>query len=218
MRTLAARIYPIPLKLTDIQNLEKALVNCSLDKLGGLSQENTVKGKVLVVNEALLNSCTEVTKLLNESKGIKSKFKYEIVSDDDVAFKMISNNASMVLRQLDNIRALKKKFICLNDNIVHSKNATIVRALLIDFYESLFPIPSQFELPKNFRNTFLYTEDLTKWKDEQQMARERNCIFIGLIFICILIVMYCHKILRLVFDPFRHLLSNTKSEARLHTI
>lgn len=35
--------------------------------------------------------------------------------------------------------------------------------LLIDFYESLFPLPSQFELAPNYRNRFLYTSDLKQW-------------------------------------------------------
>ena len=95
-----------------------------------------------LVTESLLNACTGVTKLLNESKGTAKKYKHETVGDEDIWFKMITNNASVVLKQLDSVRAHRKKFICLNDNIDHSQNASLVRALLVDFYESFFPIPN----------------------------------------------------------------------------
>ena len=37
------------------------------------------------------------------------------------------------------------------------------KLILLDFYESLFPIPSQFELPPEYRNRFLNVDDLNKW-------------------------------------------------------
>lgn len=65
---------------------------------------------------------------------------------------------------LDEIRKQKKKFICLNDNINHSKEgAELAKLILVDFYESLFPIPSQFEIPRQFRNRFLHVDELREW-------------------------------------------------------
>lgn len=65
---------------------------------------------------------------------------------------------------LDEIRKEKKKFICLNDNIDHSKDgADLSKLILVDFYESLFPLPSQFEIPGQFRNRFLYLHQLKEW-------------------------------------------------------
>lgn len=65
---------------------------------------------------------------------------------------------------LDEIRKEKKKFICLNDNIDHSKEgAELAKLILVDFYESLFPLPSQFEIPGQFRNRFLHLHDLKEW-------------------------------------------------------
>ena len=92
------------------------------------------------------------------------------------------------MAELDTIRKEQKKFICLNDNINHEKEgADLVRdreseklifywcssyiiisqakLILLDFYESLFPIPSQFELPPEYRNRFLHVDDLNKWLD-----------------------------------------------------
>ena len=65
---------------------------------------------------------------------------------------------------LDEIRKEKKKFICLNDNIDHSKEgAELSKIILIDFYESLFPLPSQFEIPGQYRNRFLHLRELKEW-------------------------------------------------------
>ena len=106
---------------------------------------------------------------LNNTKKKESKYKHEIVGEDDIAFKMIKNNATRVLKQLDEIRKNKKKFICLNDNIEHDKvNASVVKGILVDFYESLFPTPSQFELPNNLKNRFLYVDELKLWKSEER--------------------------------------------------
>lgn len=68
------------------------------------------------------------------------------------------------MTKLDEVRKDQRKFICLNDNMDHSKEDTKLSQLLLqDFYESLFPLPSQFELPSNLRNRFLYVEDLNEW-------------------------------------------------------
>lgn len=57
-----------------------------------------------------------------------------------------------------------RKFVCLNDNIDHGhKDAATVKAVLRDFYESMFPLPSQFELPREYRNRFLHMDELQEW-------------------------------------------------------
>lgn len=38
-----------------------------------------------------------------------------------------------------------------------------MKAVLRDFYESMFPIPSQFELPREYRNRFLHMHELQEW-------------------------------------------------------
>ncbi len=81
-----------------------------------------------------------------------------------VIFNMISENSSTVMAQLDHIRKERKKFICLNDNINHYKEgADLAKLILVDFYETLFPIISQFELPPQYQNRFLHTTELREW-------------------------------------------------------
>ena len=71
---------------------------------------------------------------------------------------------SQILSKLDEVRKDQRKFICLNDNMDHSTDESrTAQMLLRDFYESLFPIPSQFELAPNYRNRFLYTSELKEW-------------------------------------------------------
>ena len=81
-----------------------------------------------------------------------------------VIFQMVGTNGSTVMNQLDHIRKERKKFICLNDNIDHSKQgADLTKLILVDFYETVFPIPSQFELPPQYQNRFLHTKELREW-------------------------------------------------------
>lgn len=112
--------------------------------------------------------------------------RFEIMGEEEIAFKMVRTNVSHVVGQLDDIRknprwdeksfsflaffcpkasfCMTRKFICLNDNIDHShKDAATVKAVLRDFYESMFPLASQFELPREYRNRFLHMEELQEW-------------------------------------------------------
>ena len=46
----------------------------------------------------------------------------------------------------------------------HSKDeAKTVKAVLLDFYESILPTPSDFELAREYRNRFLHTDELREW-------------------------------------------------------
>ena len=124
------------------------------------------------VSLEFLQQCDPLLKMLNDSYKGTAKYKYETVGDEDVAFHMIRDNATAVLRQLDNIRGKKKKFVCLNDNIDHSqKDAELIKALLVDFYESLFPIPSQFELPQGYMNRFLHVSELEEFMKERDIVK-----------------------------------------------
>ena len=78
----------------------------------------------------------------------KKKYKFEIMPMDEVAFHMIHDNATVVRRVLDGIRARKAKFVCLNDdmNTSHVPDDDLLLALR-NFYTAYFPEPSVFEIP-----------------------------------------------------------------------
>lgn len=50
-----------------------------------------------------------------------------------------------------------------------------MKAVLRDFYESMFPIPSQFELPREYRNRFLHMHELQEWYVTQILFELFQC-------------------------------------------
>jgi hypothetical protein len=57
------------------------------------------------------------------------------------------------IRALDAIRANRNKFICLNDNL--GDNDYFMHDFLAQFYQSMLPHPSPFELPPGESNFYL---------------------------------------------------------------
>ncbi|XP_056430538.1 N-acetylglucosamine-1-phosphotransferase subunits alpha/beta [Hyla sarda] len=173
IRTLATRIHQLPLSLQDLTGLEHMLINCSktlqlnstLDSVAPATQESYYDPNLPPVTKHLVTNCKPVIDLIRKAYKDKNKYRFEIMGEEDIAFKMIRTNVSHVVGQLDDIRKNPRKFICLNDNINHNhKDAQTVKAVLRDFYESMFPIPSQFELPKEYRNRFLHVHELQEWR------------------------------------------------------
>ncbi|XP_063783880.1 N-acetylglucosamine-1-phosphotransferase subunits alpha/beta isoform X2 [Pseudophryne corroboree] len=173
IRTLATRIHQLPLSLQDLTGLEHLLINCSKslqlnsteDSFASTTQESYYDPNLPPVTKQLAINCKPVTDLIRKAYKDKNKYRFEIMGEEDIAFKMIRTNVSHVVGQLDDIRKNPRKFICLNDNINHiHKDAQTVKAVLRDFYESMFPIPSQFELPREYRNRFLHMHELQEWR------------------------------------------------------
>nr|7S6N_A Chain A, N-acetylglucosamine-1-phosphotransferase (GNPT) alpha (GNPTAB) catalytic domain,N-acetylglucosamine-1-phosphotransferase subunit beta [Danio rerio]7S6N_B Chain B, N-acetylglucosamine-1-phosphotransferase (GNPT) alpha (GNPTAB) catalytic domain,N-acetylglucosamine-1-phosphotransferase subunit beta [Danio rerio]7SJ2_A Chain A, N-acetylglucosamine-1-phosphotransferase subunit alpha,N-acetylglucosamine-1-phosphotransferase (GNPT) alpha (GNPTAB) catalytic domain,N-acetylglucosamine-1-phosph len=173
IRTLATRIHELPLSLQDLTSLEQMLINCSkslpsnLTHLHAVSptQEAYYDPSMPPVTKGLVIHCKPITERIHKAFKDQNKYKFEIMGEEEIAFKMIRTNVSHVVGQLDDIRKNPRKFICLNDNIDHiHKDAGTVKAVLRDFYESMFPLPSQFELPREYRNRFLHMTELQEWR------------------------------------------------------
>lgn len=49
------------------------------------------------------------------------------------------------------------------------KENEIVKAVVQDFYLSLYPKRSKFELSSQYRNRFLHVDDLKRWKEERDI-------------------------------------------------
>lgn len=173
IRTLATRIHDLPLSLQDLTGLEHMLINCSkmlptnITQLSNIppTQEAYYDPNLPPVTKSLVTNCKPVTDKIHKAYKDKNKYRFEIMGEEEIAFKMIRTNVSHVVGQLDDIRKNPRKFVCLNDNIDHNhKDAQTVKAVLRDFYESMFPIPSQFELPREYRNRFLHMHELREWR------------------------------------------------------
>jgi hypothetical protein len=107
--------------------------------------------------------------------------RFELMTENEVAFKMIRNNLTSVRRDLDSLRRRRHKFICLNDNIDHTLpdadkvrrhqcgrparrlltgRVAQIKLALHELYEWYFPLPSSFELPPGQENAHLYIDEL----------------------------------------------------------
>ncbi|XP_041636939.1 N-acetylglucosamine-1-phosphotransferase subunits alpha/beta isoform X2 [Cheilinus undulatus] len=191
IRTLATRIHELPLSLQDLTGLEQMLINCSKSLPTNLTQLHLVSPtqeayydpSMPPVTKGLILHCKPITERIHKAFRDQNKYKFEIMGEEEIAFKMVRTNVSHVVGQLDDIRKNPRKFICLNDNIDHShKDAATVKAVLRDFYESMFPLPSQFELPREYRNRFLHMEELQEWRVYRDKLKFwTHCVLVTLV-------------------------------------
>uniref|UniRef100_A0A5F8H438 N-acetylglucosamine-1-phosphotransferase subunits alpha/beta n=1 Tax=Monodelphis domestica TaxID=13616 RepID=A0A5F8H438_MONDO len=203
IRTLATRIHDLPLSLQDLTGLEHMLINCSKMLPTNVTQINNIpptqeayydpnlvsrtylyhRRNLPPVTKSLVTNCKPVTDRIHKAYKDKNKYRFEIMGEEEIAFKMIRTNVSHVVGQLDDIRKNPRKFVCLNDNIDHNhKDAQTVKAVLRDFYESMFPQPSQFELPREYRNRFLHMHELQEWRAYRDKLKFwTHCVLVTLI-------------------------------------
>ncbi|XP_065807163.1 N-acetylglucosamine-1-phosphotransferase subunits alpha/beta [Labrus bergylta] len=191
IRTLATRINDLPLSLQDLTGLEQMLINCSKSLPTNLTQLHLVNPtqeayydpSMPPVTKGLILHCKPITERIHKAFKDQNKYKFEIMGEEEIAFKMVRTNVSHVVGQLDDIRKNPRKFICLNDNIDHShKDAATVKAVLRDFYESMFPLPSQFELPREYRNRFLHMDELQEWRVYRDKLKFwTHCVLVTLV-------------------------------------
>uniref|UniRef100_A0A8C2ZX41 N-acetylglucosamine-1-phosphotransferase subunits alpha/beta n=1 Tax=Cyclopterus lumpus TaxID=8103 RepID=A0A8C2ZX41_CYCLU len=191
IRTLATRIHELPLSLQDLTGLEQMLINCSKTLPANLTQLHLVNPtqeayydpSMPPVTKGLVLYCKPITERIQKAFRDQNKYKFEIMGEEEIAFKMVRTNVSHVVGQLDDIRKNPRKFVCLNDNIDHShKDAATVKAVLRDFYESMFPLPSQFELPREYRNRFLHMEELQEWRVYRDKLKFwTHCVLVTLV-------------------------------------
>ncbi|RZF40440.1 hypothetical protein LSTR_LSTR013902 [Laodelphax striatellus] len=189
IRTILTRIFPIPLQRNSIVWFEQALLNCA-NKQTTIPQPITPMyerylGSVLpLIPKSLVVNCKEISHVLRMKFDSKKRFQHVVMQHQEtVGFYMVGSNLSELLLSLDSIRGKPKKFICLNDNMDPNRveDNEIVKAALIDFYHSLFPKPSQFELPAEYVNRFLYYDDYLAWKRHHNFIS--HCITIAVVLI-----------------------------------
>ena len=66
------------------------------------------------------------------------------------------------------------------------KDNVIIQAHLMDFYESMFPVPSQFELPPYYRNKYLHLNEFLKyWKMRKLLSTGFYLVLIIMVLIVI---------------------------------
>uniref|UniRef100_A0A3Q2YX68 EF-hand domain-containing protein n=1 Tax=Hippocampus comes TaxID=109280 RepID=A0A3Q2YX68_HIPCM len=163
IEALAVKIYQQPLEPEDLTSLENQLINCSKSLPNDVrelepSQEVYRDQKMSQVTKKLIMNCKPIIDRIRST--FPDQKKYQIMGEDQVHFKMLHNNLAEADRIFDDIRKRPRKFICINDDLDHTQSrAQEVKKKLAIFYQSMFPRPSQFELPKGTSNKFLHMDD-----------------------------------------------------------
>nr|XP_061809459.1 N-acetylglucosamine-1-phosphotransferase subunits alpha/beta-like [Nerophis lumbriciformis] len=189
IQALATRIFKQPLKPQDLTTLENQLVDCSKmlpNKARPANQKILMVSSSPKITKSLFMNCKPVTDRIRSLFSNQKKYKYEITGSDEVHFKMIHNNVAEATRQFNDIKARPKKFVCINDDIDHSQsNAGNMKAKMAEFYKSMFPQPSQFELPQKMFGKFLHMDEYVRhqnWQAHQNKLRfYKYCIMVVLI-------------------------------------
>ncbi|XP_015117764.1 N-acetylglucosamine-1-phosphotransferase subunits alpha/beta [Diachasma alloeum] len=190
IRTLLSRMHVLPLDYSFVLKFENSIKNCSEKiKLDSMPEappgERYLDSSLPIVTRELIMKCETIAKKLRNQFGVKQRYQHEILkAGKNEIFEMLTSNVSMTVQILDEIRQEPKKFICLNDDLDPSRKSEneVVRALLSDFYRSIYPLKSSFELPSQYRNRFSHRDDLYEWRASRTRARN-----ILLLLVCILI-------------------------------
>lgn len=199
IRTLLSRIYPLPLDYSFVMEFENEILNCSkhvnLENPPQVpSGERYLDSTLPVVTKKLIAKCDLIAKQLNAKFGKRKRYKHEYFKGDrSEVFKMLTSNVSLTVQLLDELRKEPKKFICLNDNMDPARQSEneVVRALLGDFYRSLYPLRSSFELPAQYRNRFSHRQELMEWRASRTKARNLLlCLLTLLLFLTIYNLFY----------------------------
>ncbi|KAF2077558.1 hypothetical protein CYY_001176 [Polysphondylium violaceum] len=208
LRTFAINLYGVPLKEPFWNQIKAHLYQVCMDHhyqtlfdAGDLDALSMIHQNHSLVEEAERIDCKitlEVIKSDNKTmedmqKAYSKKPFYRTTIDgtDEVAFLMIENNATITQGKLDGIRQKRQKFICLNDNMNHTDPHSVkVVKVLHDFYESLFPRPSSFELPPGKLNPFTYIQDAKETVQEVKTRSHTSYYFIVCISMCVLLIIW----------------------------
>ena len=85
----------------------------------------------------------------------------------------------------------------------------VIQAHLMDFYESMFPVPSQFELPPYYRNKYLHLNEFLKyWRMRKLLSFGFYLVLIIVLFIVLANVfnVNLYHQLKFVFGPLHRTL------------
>ncbi|XP_019769208.2 N-acetylglucosamine-1-phosphotransferase subunits alpha/beta isoform X2 [Dendroctonus ponderosae] len=180
IRNLLTKLHKLPLTYETVDHFEAILMNCSelntYPPVPTPAHERYVDSKLPTISKDLVVQCPMLDVLLSEKLGKVPKYPYKVIKNAETSwatFRMLISNITNVVHNLDEIRSKLTKFVCLNDNLMEWKldENELIKALLYDFYLSLFPHPSQFEHPDHSRNRFLHMDQLGKWTHNHYVVK-----------------------------------------------
>ncbi|XP_054001470.1 N-acetylglucosamine-1-phosphotransferase subunits alpha/beta [Hylaeus anthracinus] len=203
IRTLLSRLYPLPLDYSLVVEFENSITNCSnhvkMSKISNPPQgERYLDSSLPIVSKELITRCESISSKIQSRFGEKKFYPHEIIkAGKNEIFEMLTSNVSLTVQLLDEIRRDPKKFICLNDDMdpLRRSENEIVRALLNDFYRSLYPLRSTFELPLQYRNLFTHRHELFEWRANR--AKARNLL------LCLIVLLLLTTFYHLFYNQMR---------------
>ncbi|OQV20564.1 N-acetylglucosamine-1-phosphotransferase subunits alpha/beta [Hypsibius exemplaris] len=136
-------------------------------------------------------ACDGVKKALAAQLGKSKRFKFRTSADMEAfTFIRVSNNASLLRKQLHEVMRHPKKYVCLNDEVDYTReDASTIQIALRQFFQTLYPLSSAFELSHGGRNSFSHIEKYRAWKWQSELMRLGLISSAGmlvLIFLCLL--------------------------------
>ncbi|XP_033190663.1 N-acetylglucosamine-1-phosphate transferase subunits alpha and beta [Bombus vancouverensis nearcticus] len=205
IRTLLSRLYPLPLDYSLVVEFENAITNCSnhikvTKVLNPPPGERYLDSSLPIVTKELIAKCETVSRKIKDKFSQEKLYPHEIIkAGKNEIFEMLTSNVSLTVQLLDEIRRDPKKFICLNDDMdpLRRSENEIVRALLNDFYRSLYPLRSTFELPLQYRNLFTHRHKLLEWRSNRTRARNLLLCLILLLLLTTFYHLFYHQVRRL---------------------
>ncbi|XP_078049981.1 N-acetylglucosamine-1-phosphate transferase subunits alpha and beta [Augochlora pura] len=205
IRTLLSRLYPLPLDYSLVVEFENTITNCSnVVNIAEISNpppgERYLDSSLPVVSKELIATCELVSNKIDTKFGKKKLYPHEVIkAGKNEIFEMLTSNVSLTVQLLDEIRRDPKKFVCLNDDMdpLRRSENEIVRALLNDFYRSLYPLRSTFELPVQYRNLFTHRHELLEWRANRARARNLLLCLIAILLVTTFYHLFYHQVRRL---------------------
>ncbi|XP_058987006.1 N-acetylglucosamine-1-phosphotransferase subunits alpha/beta-like [Musca domestica] len=199
IRTFLSKIFPLPLDWSAVRFFEGVIQNCSQSpeykyedfahkRHTTVLYERYEDSHLPTVSKVLVKQCLPLVEALQLNFGTRPKYKYKVNSKRNTFnnFMMLSSNVTEVVDALDGIRRNPRKFNCINDNLdpKYEEENELIRHLLEDFYLSLFPHRSQFELDHQYRNRFTNWRDYVKWRWQKQI------FYIMIYGLCLVVIVY----------------------------
>ena len=178
-RTLAAVVYhraPTPGDLAALRNCTAPTSEVWGEAAEAVREVAGAPALVREVTRTLATPLVTLARVLDCSIAVAGLTKYarsaathEEANHDEVAFEMVTDDFNRTRAQLDSIRARKVKFVCVNDDQREAPPAT--RELLADFYDSLLPAASAFELPEGRHHAEPLAFDAIRARERSEEAR-----------------------------------------------
>ena len=141
-------------RLNDVYITSSKYVNITKEPYGIFTETNQIHVRRFPSVRDIVNCSLVFDGLI---KNVPWPAQHVFDDDKEVSFEMIGDNITEVRTQLNGVRASRKKFVCINDQMDNPSEE--LKNLLHAFYQSYFPFPSEFERSSDNPNPVLYLNE-----------------------------------------------------------